>query len=142
MLFCDTSTIAKLYVPERESAPVRAVLENEDQVYASELVKVEILAVFHRQLREKKWPRDVFQAAIRQFTNDDIGGFWTWLPLDGGILAGAAKTFTTFPGDVFLRPSDCLHLVTAIQHGFPEIHTHDAHQTRAAAALGMRAVTL
>jgi predicted nucleic acid-binding protein len=44
--------------------------------------------------------------------------------------------------DVFLRTSDCLHLVTALHHGFDAIHTHDRHQCLAAAALGLKAVTL
>ena len=55
MIFCDTSTMAKLYVPERESAAVRKLLEAEGAVYVSELARPELLGVFHRRLRERKW---------------------------------------------------------------------------------------
>jgi len=142
MIFCDTSTIAKLYAPEAQSAAVRARLETEDAVFASELARVELMSVFHRRLREKKWSRADFQAAARQFTADDIGGFFTWLPLDNAITDAAAKTYATLPETIFLRSADCLHIVTALHHGFEEIHTHDAHQGAAAAVLGVKAVAI
>jgi predicted nucleic acid-binding protein len=142
MIFCDTSTIAKLYVPERESASVRRLVETEDEVCASELVRLELIGVFHRRLREGRWSRADFLAAIRQFSNDDIGGFWTWLPLDTPIIEAAAKTYTTLPDAVFLRSADCLHLITALHHNFTEIHTHDSHQSMAAAVLGLTPVAV
>lgn len=142
MIFCDTSTAAKLYVPEAESATVRRRLEGEDTVCVSELARPELMAVFHRRMRQGKWTRADFSAAVRQFSADDIGGFWTWLPLDAGITGAAAQIYTTLPEPVFLRTADCLHLVTAVHHNFPEIHTHDRHQLAAAATFGLAAVSL
>jgi predicted nucleic acid-binding protein len=141
-MFCDTSTIVKLYVPERESAAVRRRLEAEDEVAVSELMRIEMAATFHRRLREKRWTRADFSAATRQFARDDLGGFWTWLPLDGGIIAAAAKLYTTLSEQVFLHSADCLHLVTALHHRFPEIHTHDQQQAKAALALGLKPVAI
>jgi predicted nucleic acid-binding protein len=138
MIFCDTSTVAKLYVPEQESPAARRRLESEDQVFVSELLRVELMGVFHRQLREKKWAPAQFQTALRQFTNDDVGGFWTWLALDSAIIDAAAKTYATLPDSVFLRSADCLHLATALHHGFIEIYTYDTHQASAALALGLK----
>jgi predicted nucleic acid-binding protein len=46
------------------------------------------------------------------------------------------------PETIFLRTADCLHLVTALHHGFTEIHTHDVHQIRAASALGLAAASI
>lgn len=142
MIFCDTSTAAKLYVPEAETKAVRRRLEAEDIVHLSELARPEILAVFHRRLRERKWTQADFTAAVRQFSADDIGGFWSWLPLDGAITDAAAKIYPMLPPSVFLRTSDCLHLVTAMHHNFSEIYTHDKHQAAAAAALGLTAIAL
>ncbi len=139
MIFCDTSAAAKLYVPEKDSLVVRTKLEAEDQVFISELGRVELMGVFHRQLREKKWTPAQFQTAIRQFGNDDVSGFWTWLALDPAIIEAAAKTYATLPESVFLRSADCLHLVTALHHGFTEIVTYDRHQTLAAASVGLTA---
>jgi uncharacterized protein len=142
MLFCDTSTLAKYYVPEKDSPAVRAQLDNEDQVALSELARAELMAVFHRRLRERKWTKEEFLAVVRQFSKDDIGGYWTWLPLDSVIMEQSVKTFTTLPENVFLRTADCLHLVTALHHGFAEIHTHDVHEIQAAPALGLTAVQI
>jgi predicted nucleic acid-binding protein len=142
MMFCDTSALAKIYLVEKESPAVRLKLEAEDQVFISELGRAELMGVFHRQLRERKWTRDQFMIAVRQFANDDLGGFWTWLPLDGAIVEAAAKTFITLPAPVFLRTADCLHLVTAIHHRFAEIYTYDTHQSAAAIALGVKPRTV
>jgi predicted nucleic acid-binding protein len=137
MIFCDTSAAAKLYVPEADSPAMRTRLETEDQVFVSELARVELMSVFHRQLREKIWTHAQFMTVLRQFTNDDVGGFWTWLALDGAIIDAAAKTFTTLPDSIFLRSADCLHLVTAMHHGFTDVFTYDVRQTDAAIALGL-----
>jgi len=87
------------------------------------------------------WTQSDFLAAVRQFSNDDISGFWTWLPLDKPIIEAAAKTYTTLPSTVFLRSSDCLHLVTALHHNFAEIYTYDTYQSAAATVLGLKAVS-
>jgi predicted nucleic acid-binding protein len=142
MIFCDTSAIAKLYVVERESPEMRARLEGEDQVFVSELARAELMGVFHRQLRGKIWGRDMFLAAIRQFTHDDIAGFWTWLPLDSAVIEAAANVYATLPDSVFLRSSDCQHLVTALRHNFDEIHTYDIRQSDAAGVLGLKPVAV
>lgn len=138
MIVCDTSAVAKFYVPERESTILRDLIQGEDGVCVSDLVRPELMAVFHRRLREKAWSQRDFAAAIRQFQSDDLAGFWTWLPLDSQILGAAATAFTTLPTDVFLRSSDCIHIVTALHHGFNELVTYDVHQLKAAAAMGLR----
>jgi predicted nucleic acid-binding protein len=141
VIACDTSALAKFYVPEAESIAIRRLLEKADRVYVSELARPELMAVFHRRLREGTWARRDFLAAIRQFQHDDLAGFWSWLPVDESILKAAAQTFAALPPTVFLRSSDCIHLVTALRHKFAEFLTFDVHQARAAAALGIRAVT-
>ncbi len=142
MILCDTSTIAKFYVFELESAAVRDRLDAEDTVCISELVRVELMGVFHRRLREGKWNRDEFLNAAGQFAADDMRGYWSWLPLDSTIVEAAAKIFTTLPTSVFLRASDCIHLVTAIHHDFAAIFTHDKHQTASAVTLGLEPVAI
>jgi predicted nucleic acid-binding protein len=142
VILCDTSTIEKFYVFEPESAAVRSRLDAEDAVCVSELVRVELMGVFHRRLRDGKWSRDEFLNTAAQFAADDLGGYWTWMPLDTTIVEAAAKTFTTLPTSVFLRASDCIHLVTAVHHNFDAIFTHDTHQTAAAATLGLEPVAI
>jgi predicted nucleic acid-binding protein len=143
VIFCDTSTLAKAYVrDETDAGAVRRRLDSEDSVGVSELARPELMAVFHRRLREGHWKREDFNAAVRQFDADDLAGIWSWLPLDGTIAVAAAKAFSTLPETAFLRTSDCLHLVTAVHHRFTAIHTHDKHQAKAAVFLGLEAVTI
>jgi predicted nucleic acid-binding protein len=142
VIFCDTSAAAKLYVAEPESPAMRALLEGEDEVFLSELARTELMAVFHRQLREKIWSRDQFLNVVRQFNHDDVGGFWTWLPLDTAVMAAAGGMYSTLPDTVFLRSADCLHLVTALRHNFSEIHTYDVRQSAAAVVLGLKPVAV
>jgi predicted nucleic acid-binding protein len=141
-MFCDTSTLAKYYVQEAESAAVRAALDTADHVLASELAKAELMAVFHRRWREGKWREPVFRAHCRQFARDDASGLWTWMPVTSGIIDETVKTYALLPATVFLRTADCVHLLTALQHGFSEIHTHDTHQFAAAASLGLKPIAL
>ena len=54
MIFCDTSAIAKLYVTEKESPPMRVRLEAEDQACVSELVRAELIATGPSILRTAK----------------------------------------------------------------------------------------
>ena len=140
MIFCDTSFAAKLYVPEAETPAVVSLLEGEDEVCASELMRVELMGVFHRRLREKIWSKADFNAAVRQFSRDDIAGLWSWRPLDRPVLEAAAKCYATLPETVFLRSADCLHILTALHNRFPAIHTFDRQQAKAAPALGIKAV--
>jgi predicted nucleic acid-binding protein len=142
MIFCDTSTLVKFYLIEPEMPAVRAVFEAELKICASELARVEVMATFHRRLREKKCSRSDFQNAVNQFTRDDIADYWTWLPLAPAITEAAARTFMTLSPAVFLRASDCIHLITALHHKFDTIHTHDIHQSAAATTLGLKAITL
>jgi predicted nucleic acid-binding protein len=139
MIFLDTSAFAKLYVPEKESASLRRRTDAEDEIYASELVRVELMSVFHRRWREGKWSHADFLSAVRQFAADDLAGVWTWVPLDATIAEAAAKTYISLPKTTFLRASDCLHLITAQRHNFTEIYTYDTHQAAAAVAMGLKA---
>ena len=77
MLFCDTSTLAKYYVRESQSARVRARLDSDEEVFLCEIAKVELAGTLHRHLREQKWRDQEFQAVIRQFFADDLSGYWT-----------------------------------------------------------------
>lgn len=140
MIFCDTSAAVKIYVPERESSSVQLLFNAEDEICLSELTRIELMGVFHRRLREGQWNQSQFLGAVRQFSNDELSGFWTWLPLDQSIIHAAAKIYTTLPRTVFLRSSDCIQVVTALRHNFAEIYTYNSHQSAAAAVLGLKAV--
>jgi predicted nucleic acid-binding protein len=45
LIFCDTSALAKYYVPEAESAALASRLDSEDAVVVSELARVELMSI-------------------------------------------------------------------------------------------------
>ena len=142
MIFCDTSALAKYYVDETESTALRSRLDSEDAIIASELARVELMSAFHRQLRERKWTRGQFQDVAGQFNRDNTVGYWTWLPVGSVIVNAASQLYLSLAESIFLRASDCLHLVTALHHGFEELCTFDRHQQEAVQALGLAVIKL
>jgi len=120
VIFCDTSTLAKYYLNEPESVAVRARLEDEDQVVLSELAQVELMGAFHRRLREHKWTRHDFASL---FVNSP--GMTSVVSVLGRAGTGTSSRKplrpTHPPENVFVRASDCLHLVTALHHGFRDV---------------------
>jgi predicted nucleic acid-binding protein len=142
LIFCDTSALAKYYVPENESAALRLRLDSENAVIASELARVELMSVFHRRMRERKWTREQFQAATSQFNRNEAAKFWTWVPVSSFILGAASQLYLSLPGNVFLRANHCLHLVTALHHRFEEVCTFDRHQQKAVQVLGLTVIKL
>jgi predicted nucleic acid-binding protein len=142
MIVCDTSTLAKFYVNERESKAVRDRLNAEDQVFICAWGRAELMAVLHRQLREKKWNREIFVTVTQQFLRDDADGLWSWTPVDSELLSLAVQTYLTIPAEVFLRTADCVHLVSAIRWGYGDFYTHDTRQRAAAAYLGLNPLAI
>ena len=142
MIFCDTSALAKYYVGETGSTALRFRLESEDTVIASELARVELMSVFHSRMRERAWTREQFQTAANQLSRDDTAQYWTWVPVSSFIIGAASQLYLSLPETVFLRASDCLHLVTALHHGFEELCTFDRHQLAAAQGLGLGVIKL
>jgi uncharacterized protein len=142
MIFCDTSALAKYYVDEVGSLALRSRLRSEDAVMASELARVELMSVFHRRMREREWTREQFQAAANQLSRHDATQYWTWLPVSDLIIGAANQLYLSLSESVFLRASDCLHLVTALHHGFEEVCTFDRHQQEAVQALSLAVIKL
>lgn len=138
--FCDTSTLAKFYVHEAESYKVMHVLGLCDVAFASEFAKAELMAVFHRRLREGKWSPKQFQIVLKQFQLDVNSNYWTWIPVSSEITTKVTETYATLSDKIFLRTADCYHLVTALHSGFDSILTYDKHQSLAAEEFGLKAV--
>jgi len=106
LIFCDTSALAKYYVPEAESAALAFRLDSEDAVVVSELARVELMSVFHRRMRERKWTRERFQVAAGQFNRDDALKYWSWSPVSSLIVTAASQLYLSLPESVFLRAGE------------------------------------
>jgi PIN domain len=76
-------------------------------------------------------------SAVMMRSNIGVGCQWA-----ASLSVGASQLYQSLPESVFLRASDCLHLVTALNQGFEEICTFDRHQQAAVRALGLAIATI
>ena len=141
MIYLDASYIAKLYLAEPDSQRIQT--HAKDQVIScSAIGMLEVTSVFHRKWREGLIPEANFHAYCRQFIADDKDGLFRWYPVKNELLLRAVGKYHVLLPSVFLRASDALHLITAVDHGFKEIFTSDRHLLAAAASFGLTGIKL
>jgi predicted nucleic acid-binding protein len=140
--YFDSAYIAKFYLDEPESEAVRRLAESLGQVRCAVIGRVEVAAVFHRKLREGAFDAGAFREVMGQFDDDCSQDLWTWLPLTTALAAKTAAAFARLPRSVFLRAADALHLISAQEHGLPEIYTNDRHMSAAARHFRLKPMTV
>ena len=118
MIYFDTAYLAKCYLNEPGSEEVRATAAAEGVVACSGYGRIELMSVFHRNLREGKITRAEWNLILRQFELDESSHLWTWLPVTPGLIENAAQRFKELSASVYLRAADALHLACAAEHGF------------------------
>lgn len=134
MIYFDTAYLAKCYLNEPGAKNVRALAEASPVIACCQSGEVELTAVFHRHLRERKLKPREFQVAVSQFLADQIAGVWTWLPVTRDLLAESSRAFHSLKPSVFVRAADAIHLTCARRNGLREIYTNDRHMLAACEA--------
>ena len=140
MLYFDSAYIAKCYLPEAGHKEVCALATRAGRIASAATARLEVVAVFHRKLREQAISAAVHRELHRQFTEDISRGVWHLLPATDSLLAKAQTHFETLPPAVFLRSADCLHLASARDAGFAEIYSNDRHLLAAASRFGLKGI--
>jgi predicted nucleic acid-binding protein len=131
-VYFDTSYIAKFYVNESDSRPVRQLVQGADAVYASLWAFAEFHAVLHRRVREGSVrPVDARDLASR-FSRHIEEGLWNLVPVNETLLRRTSALMLGAPRDLFLRTADAVHLATAREIGEREVWTNDRHMLAAA----------
>ena len=139
MIYFDTAYLAKTYLNEPGSAVVRNYLKSTgERVASSSLGRAELVAVFHRNLREGRLEETSHDLVLRQYQSDLWSNLWEWLPVEERFWGMIEKCFSELEPSLFLRGADAIHLVTAKAHGFSELFTNDRHLLAACDALGLR----
>lgn len=142
MNYFDSCYIAKFYLAEPDSPSVTAFARNHGDIGCLLIGKAEVIAVFHRKLREGVVDVAGFQLLCIQFESDCAAGLWQWRPVDDYLVHLSATRFRALPAAVFLRASDGLHLTCAAEEGCTTIYTSDRHMIAAAPAYGLHVVKL
>ena len=131
MIYFDTSYLVRLYFEDPGFAVVRE-LASADHVASATHGHAEILAAFHRKLREDAITPKSYQALLDQFRADQEAGAFHWLPAAPEVMERIGMAYGKLPRTVYLRGADALHLATAAANGFKAVYSNDAHLLAAA----------
>lgn len=137
MYYFDSAYIAKCYLNDPDSEPVRDMVRTPVPLYSCSLSIVEVTSAIHRRYREKALTRRQAQELAGRFRLHVEGGTWTLIPLSDGLLWEAHESLRSLAASVPLRSGDAIHLVSARRAGFTEIWTNDRHMLQAASHFGL-----
>jgi predicted nucleic acid-binding protein len=141
VIYLDSTCLVRLYFEDAGYKPVRHLAAS-DTIACAQHGRVEVISAFHRKLRERAISARLYEITLRQFVNEMRAGAFRWLPLSENVLERAELMYASLPAAIFLRAADALHLSTASENGFREIHSNDAKMLRAAPRFGLRGVNV
>jgi predicted nucleic acid-binding protein len=130
--------LVRLYFDDAGAERVRALAAT-DHVACAALGQAEMMAAFHRKLREGAIRPAAYAALVGQVEAHIEAGAFHWLALDGEVLARVRWVYRKLPASVYLRGADAIHLGTAAEAGFRVVYSNDAHLLAAARHFGSRA---
>ena len=136
MIYFDTSYLVRLYYQDPGADQVRALAAT-DHVACAALGQTEMMAAFHRKLREGVIKPAAYAALAKQVEVHIKAGAFHWLVQDGEILSRVRQVYRNLPASVFLRGADATHLGTAAEAGFHIVYSNDAHLLAAARHFGI-----
>lgn len=136
VIYFDTSYLVRLYFQDPGWEKVRELAAT-DHLACAAHGQAEMIAAFHRKLREGAIKSAPYAALLGQLIADDEQGAIQWLPVARETLIKVAEVYAELPAKVFLRAADALHLATAAQHRFGSIYSNDGHLLAAAPHFGL-----
>lgn len=136
--YFDSAYVAKCYLSEPDSDPVRALARSSESVTSSALCIAEVACAVQRKVREGSLTH-TNALTLRQFFLDHVeASVWLLVPVSDRILRQAEILTRTLPGTIPLRALDAIHVVSAMEEGFREIWTNDRRLLAAAEHIGIK----
>ena len=136
MIYFDTSYLVRLYFDDPGADRVRSLAAT-DHVACAALGQAEMMAAFHRKLREGAIKPAACAALVDQVEAHLHAGAFQWLAQDQEVLSRVRRIYRKLPASVFLRGADAIHLATAAEAGFRIVYSNDAHLLAAARHFGI-----
>ena len=141
-LFFDAAYIGKLYWREPGSLEVQTLAATATEIMCSHHGRAEFYSIGHRKVRDGLAAQATPPGVFTQFNADVAAATIGLLPLTDAILDRVETVFAVAPPATYLRAADAIHLATAAEHGFAEIHSNDKHLLAAAPLFGLRGVNV
>jgi predicted nucleic acid-binding protein len=136
VIYFDTSYLVRLYYDDPGAETVRSLAAT-DNIACAAHGKAEMIAAFHRKLREGAISKASYAALLGQVRAHDKAGAFQWLSAGPETYHKISETYAHLPAAIFLRAADALHLATAAQAGFRLVYSNDAHLLGAATHFGI-----
>jgi len=136
VIYFDTSYLVRLYYQDPGADRVR-ILAATDHIACAALGQAELMAAFHRKLREGAIRPAAYAALVGQVEAHIEAGAFQWLSQSEEILLRIRRVYQNLPAPVFLRGADAIHLATAAEAGFRIVYSNDAHLLAAATHFGI-----
>ena len=136
MIYFDTSYLVRLYYQDPGADAVRALAAT-DHLACAAHGQAEMMAAFHRKLREGSIRPAAYAALVGQVRAHIEAGAFRWFAQSEEILARIRDVYRNLPHSVFLRAADATHLATAAEAGFRVIYSNDGHLLAAAKHFGV-----
>jgi len=135
-LYCDSSALLKLYLPEAGSDEFNRAVEGRDDLLVADLAVTEIVSAVGRRARDGELrPAEavrIYRAIVAALDQ----GLYRHLELTRPVHRQAER-FLLSPGGAPLRAADALHLALALSAGAASMATFDARLGGAARLLGL-----
>src|SRR5437899_10415485 len=140
MHYWDTSTLAKLYLAESDSAQFQSHLAATGSATTSVLARWEIFRVLARKEAEKVIIPGAAEVIFAKFEADVAASRVVLLPMDGAVedrFRNLTLRLHRLTPPVFTRTLDAIHLATADICAATEFVVTDANLRRCGVAIGL-----
>jgi predicted nucleic acid-binding protein len=136
VIYFDTSYLVRLYYQDPGADRVRALAAT-DHVACAAHGQAEMIAAFHRKLREAAIRQAAYAALVGQVRAHIEAGAFRWLAQNDDILSRIRQVYEKLPATVFLRAADAIHLAAAAEAGLRVVYSNDGHLLAAAKHFGL-----
>jgi predicted nucleic acid-binding protein len=140
LIYCDTSFLAALYLPEEVFEPrARAIVATfERSIPYPWLLELELCNAVYRGLGRHLYDRRTCSSILRQIAADkDTGILWVWSVDSNALFKGAMELSHRFTATYQCRALDVLHVAAALESGAQTLASFDLRQRKLAVGAGL-----
>jgi predicted nucleic acid-binding protein len=134
-LYCDTSALLKLYLPEPSSDEFNRTVEGRVDLLVSDLAVTEVVSALARRLRQGALTREVARRVQHAIVGRIDDGVYRRVELTRDVHRRAEHFLLTLTGTP-LRAADALHLALAMSARAASMASFDVQLRAAAQAVG------
>ncbi len=135
-LYCDTSALLKLYLPEPDSDEFNEIVKDRDDVFVSDLAVTEIISAMARRMRQGSLAREAARRMQRAIIGSLDDGVYHRVELTREVHRRAEHFLVSLSGTP-LRAADALHLALATSARAASLASFDARLAAAGRAAGL-----